>query len=201
MPRAASFAASAGLGAAFAAVAFAAKGGQLLGSATAVEIALILGCGLVAAAAIVWGRGGSLSGAVTLALFGVLAALTALSVTWSIAPDDSWIEANRTLAYLAVFAAAIGAARLAPNGWLVLLRGLLIARRGRSSATRSPRASGPARSRPTTSTRGSRSRYGYWNALGLTAAMGVPLALWLGARRAGHAAPSTRSPTRCSRRC
>jgi len=125
--RVASAAASAGLGAAFAAVAFVAEGGQVLGSATAVEIALILGCGLVAVAAIIWGRAGSLSGALTLALFGVLAAVTALSVTWSIQPDASWIEANRTLAYLAVFAAAIGAARLAPNGWLVLLRGLVLA--------------------------------------------------------------------------
>ena len=29
--------------------------------------------------------------------------------------------------------------------------------------------------------------YGYWNALGLTAAMGAICCMWLGARRAGHA--------------
>ncbi|HEY4096938.1 MAG TPA: O-antigen ligase family protein, partial [Baekduia sp.] len=33
-----------------------------------------------------------------------------------------------------------------------------------------------------------REPYGYWNAVGLTAALGVPPALWLGARRSGHAA-------------
>ena len=32
-----------------------------------------------------------------------------------------------------------------------------------------------------------RAPYGYWNAIGLTAAMGVICCLWLGARRAGHA--------------
>ena len=182
-----SAAASVGLGAAFAAVAFVAEGGQLLGSATAVEIALILGCGLVAAAAIVWGRAGSLSGAVTLALFGVLAALTALSVTWSIQPDASWIEANRTLAYLAVFAAAIGAARLAPNGWLVLLRGLLLAIAAVTAYALASRI-WPADIAPDDIYSRLAQPYGYWNALGLTAALGVPLTLWLGSRRSGHAA-------------
>jgi tetratricopeptide (TPR) repeat protein len=189
VPRAASFAASAGLGAAFAAVAFGAKGGQILGSATTVEVALILGCGLVAAATIVWGRAGGLSGALTLALFGALAALTALSVSWSITPDASWIEANRTLAYLAVFAAAVGAARLAPNGWLVVLRGLLIAIAVVTGYALASRI-WPASIAPDDLYARLAQPYGYWNALGLTAAMGVPLALWLGARRAGHAAVS-----------
>lgn len=187
MSRAVSAAASAGLGAAFAAVAFVAEGGQVLGSATAVEIALIVGCGLVAAAAIVWGRAGSLSGAVTLALFGVLAVLTAVSVTWSIQPDASWIEANRTLAYLAVFAAAIGAARLAPDGWVIVLRGLLIGIAAICAYALASRI-WPAEIAPNDVYSRLAQPYGYWNALGLTAAMGVPLSLWLGSRRAGHAA-------------
>jgi O-Antigen ligase/Tetratricopeptide repeat len=33
-----------------------------------------------------------------------------------------------------------------------------------------------------------RDPFGYWNAVGLTAALGVPGCLWLGARRSGHAA-------------
>ena len=33
-----------------------------------------------------------------------------------------------------------------------------------------------------------REPFGYWNAVGLTAALGVPPTLWLGARRSGHAA-------------
>ena len=51
----------------------------------------------------------------TLVLFALLAALTALSVTWSVAPGLSYIEAGRTLTYLAVFAAGVAAARLAPR--------------------------------------------------------------------------------------
>ena len=187
MSRVASAAASLGLGAAFAAVAFVAKGGQILGTATAVEVALIIGCGLVAAAAIVWGRPGSLSGALTLALFGVLAVLTALSITWSIQPDTSWIEANRTLAYLTVFAAAIGAARLAPDGWAVLLRGMLIAVAAIVAYALAARV-WPAEIAPNEIYSRLAQPYGYWNALGVTGAIGVPLCLWLGSRRAGHAA-------------
>jgi tetratricopeptide (TPR) repeat protein len=189
VPRVASFAASAALGAAFAAVAFVAKGGQILGSATAVEVALIVAGGLVAAVAIVWGRSGGIAGALTLALFGALAALTALSVTWSITPDASWIEANRTLAYLAVFAAAIGAARLARNGWVVLLRALLVAIAVIAAYALASRI-WPASIAPDDLYARLAQPYGYWNALGLTAAMGVPPALWLGARRSGHAAVS-----------
>ena len=185
--RAASALASIGLGAAFAAVAFVAKGGQVLGSATTVEVALIVGCGVLATAALLWGRAGSLSGALTLALFGLLAALTALSVTWSIQPDASWIEANRTIAYLAVFAAGIGAARLAPNGWAVLLRGLLIGIAVVAAYALASRI-WPADIAPDDLYSRLAQPYGYWNALGLTAALGVPLALWLGSRRAGHAA-------------
>ncbi|MBU3675526.1 MAG: hypothetical protein FGM34_10865, partial [Solirubrobacteraceae bacterium] len=33
-----------------------------------------------------------------------------------------------------------------------------------------------------------REPYGYWNAVGLTAALGIPVAAWLGARRDGHGA-------------
>ncbi|MEA2479652.1 MAG: hypothetical protein QOJ07_1574 [Thermoleophilaceae bacterium] len=187
MSRFASYAASAGLGAAFAAVAFVAKGGQVIGSASLVELLLIAGCGLLATAAIVWGREGGLSGTITLALFGVLAALTALSVTWSITPDASWIETNRTIAYLAVFAAALGAARLAPEGWLVLLRGLLI---GAAAIVIYALASRvwPASIAPDELYSRLAQPFSYWNALGVTAALAVPPAIWLGARRSGHAA-------------
>src|SRR5207248_6775931 len=33
-----------------------------------------------------------------------------------------------------------------------------------------------------------REPFGYWNAIGIMAALGVPGCLWLGARRSGHAA-------------
>ena len=41
--------------------------------------------------------------------------------------------------------------------------------------------------RERTSTRACEQPYGYWNAIGLTAAMGAIGCMWLGARRAGHA--------------
>ena len=42
-----------------------------------------------------------------------------------------------------------------------------------------------------------REPYGYWNAVGVTAAMGIPLCLWLGTRE-GPPRCRTRSPIRCS---
>ena len=53
-------------------------------------------------------------GALTVAAFVLLALLTALSIEWSVAPGDSWIETNRTLAYLAVFVGAVALGNLGP---------------------------------------------------------------------------------------
>src|SRR4029453_15547929 len=39
-----------------------------------------------------------------------------------------------------------------------------------------------------------REPYGYWNAVGLTAAMGIPLCLWLSAPRAGRPPPPGPAP-------
>jgi O-antigen ligase len=151
-----------------------------------VELALVIGGSLVIAAAVLHGRGGSLDGGFALLAFVALVGVTALSVLWSIAPDLSWNEANRTLAYLVVFAAGMAMARLAPDGWAVLLRAILVAVTvivGYALLSRVfPGSLAPdelyARiSQP----------YGYWNAVGVTAAIGIPPAVWLGARRSGHA--------------
>ena len=125
--RYASSAASVALGGAFAAIAFVAKGGSDLATLTWVELALVIGGGLVVVAAALHGRQGAFDGGFALLAFVALAALTALSVLWSIAPDLTWIEANRTFAYLVVFAAGIALARAAPDGWAVLLRAILVA--------------------------------------------------------------------------
>ena len=61
--------------------------------------------------------------------FALLAAYTALSIIWSLAPSDSWLEANRTLAYLAAFAGAMALARLAPGRWAAVLHGIALALR------------------------------------------------------------------------
>ena len=45
----------------------------------------------------------------------------------------------------------------------------------------------PGSSAPATRSRAWSEPYGYWNAIGLTAAMGAIGCMWLGARRTGHA--------------
>ena len=55
---------------------------------------------------------GALRGGWALAAFALLAVFTALSITWSLMPNDSWLEANRTLAYFAVLAGGLALGRL-----------------------------------------------------------------------------------------
>ncbi|HEY5192285.1 MAG TPA: O-antigen ligase family protein [Solirubrobacteraceae bacterium] len=116
-------------------------------------------------------------------------ALAGLSVVWSVAPDASWQDAGRMLAYSGVFAAAVALAWLAPAGWRALLGGIVLAavvvcayalltKVLPNKLGTSAEANFYARLQEP---------YGYWNAIGLTAAMGAIGCLWLGARRAGHA--------------
>ena len=105
-----------------------------------------------------------------------------------IQPSDAWLEANRTFAYLAVFARGVVLARLGGAWWSACVGG---DRRGdgrRSASGRSSRKVFPGALAPDEIYARLREPYGYWNAVGLTAALGVPAALWLGARRSGHAA-------------
>jgi hypothetical protein len=183
--RYASSAASVLLGAALAAVAFGAKGGQELQSLTWTLIPLVLAGGLVVAAALLGVPRGRIHGGLALLAFAALAVLTALSLLWSIVPDLTWIEANRTFAYLVAFAAAVAAARLAPDGSAAVLRGILIA------AAAIVIYALVTRVFPGTFTTNEiyarlGQPYTYWNALGTTAALSVPPALWLGSRRSGH---------------
>jgi hypothetical protein len=184
--RYASSAASVLIGAALAGVAFGAKGGSDLASLTTVEIALIIVGSLLVVAAVVHGRKDQVDGGSALIAFVALAALTILSVLWSIAPDLTWVEANRTLTYLVVFAAGMGLARLAPGSWSVLLKGVLI---GATAVVGYALASrvwpGTLAADELYARIGQ--PYGYWNAVGVTAAIAIPPAVWLGARRSGHA--------------
>lgn len=186
MRRYASSGASVLLGAAFAGVAFGAKGGSDLGSLTWVELALVIVGALMIAAGVLHGRHDRLDGGSALLAFVALAALTILSVLWSIAPDLSWIEANRTLTYLVVFAAGMSLARLLPDAWSVVLKGLLV---GAGVVTCYALASriwpGSLAADELYARIGQ--PYGYWNAVGVTAALAIPPAVWLGARRSGHA--------------
>src|SRR5260221_12560724 len=66
---------------------------------------------LAALAALLFGRGMRVSapagGWVGLALLVVFAAFTGLSFAWSIAPDGTWSELNRAIAYVLVTAVAL----------------------------------------------------------------------------------------------
>ncbi len=175
-------AASAALAAAFVGVALSARGGTQLERTAVVELLLVAtGAGAVCAALLFAPRGRVYGGG-SIASFAALAALTALSVGWSIAPDLSYVEAGRTLAYLALFAGAVAAARLQPGGAPVVVRGVLlatvaIAAYGLASrvwpASFDESAFGGRIGLP----------FDYWNALAGAAAMGIVPALWLGTRR------------------
>lgn len=125
------------------------------------------------------GARGRAWGAVTVALFAALTALTALSIAWSVQPDNSWQAANLVLAYLSAFAGAAALARIAPERWRALVGAIglmavaisvyaLLTKVFPAASTTLGRLQAPL---------------GYWNALGVTAAMGLPPCLWAWARR------------------
>jgi hypothetical protein len=168
-------------------VAFYARGGLNLSRMTTVEIALTLGAALVVAAALVLApRRGPAYGSWSVGLLLALAALTALSLVWSVQPDASWQDAGRMLAYSAFFAAAIALVRAAPARWPAVLGGVILAAVivcGWALLTKVF----PDQLDASDVYARLRAPYSYWNAIGLTAAMGAVACLWLGARRTGHA--------------
>ncbi len=168
-------------------VAFLAGGGLNLADMTTVEMVLTIGSGLIVIAAVLLGpAGGRAYGAWPVALLIAFAALTALSVVWSVQPDDSFKDAGRMLAYCGVFGAAVVLARTVPARWPAVLGGVLLAAvivcvyalLTKVFANHLDASDPYARLR---------APYSYWNAIGLTAAMGAICCMWLGARRAGHA--------------
>jgi O-antigen ligase len=179
-------AAAAALGAGLAAVAFAGRGGSQLPRLTPVLIGLVLVGGAACAAALLRAprpmRGGAAVGR-----FALLAAVTALSIEWSVAPGESWIEANRTLAYLAAFAGAVALANLRVCRAEAVLAGLLLAGAAVVTYALASRV-WPAELAELEIYARIGQPFGYWNAVGATAAMALPPALWLGARREGAVA-------------
>ena len=176
------------VGLTLAAVCFAANGGQRLERTTWTEVGLmLLGGALVAAAALSRRVEGRLYGALSLLCFAALAVYTTLSIIWSLSPSDSWLEANRTFAYFAAFAGAIALVRLAPGRWAAVLNGITVGCLlvcGWALMTKVF----PATFSPDDTFARLREPFGYWNSVGLTAAMAVPPVLWLAARRTGHPA-------------
>jgi hypothetical protein len=164
-------------------------GGLNLAPMTTLELTLTLAAGALVAAAILLGSRTRPRGLWPVGLLLAFTALTGLSVVWSVAPDASWQDANRMLAYSSVFGAAVALAWIAPTGWRALLGGTVLAavlvcvyalltKVLPNELGLSAEANFYARLQEP---------YGYWNAIGLTAAMGAIGCLWLGGRRAGHA--------------
>jgi len=168
-------------------VAFLAKGGLNLAHLTTVEMALTIGSSVLAAVAILLTPAARRAhGVWSLGLLIALCALTAVSIVWSVQPDSSWQDTDRMFAFGAVFGASIALARAAPARWPAALGGVILAAAvvcGWALLTKvfpdqldthDPYAR-------------LRAPYSYWNAIGLTAAMGAIGCLWLGSRRTGHA--------------
>jgi hypothetical protein len=169
------------------ALTFLAGGGLHLGAMTAVEMGLTIGSALVVAATIVLApAGGRAYGLWSVGLLLAFTALTALSVIWSVQPDDSFKDAGRMLAYCALFGASVTLARTFPSRWPAVLGGVTLAAVvvcGYALLTKVF----PGQFDASDPYARLRAPYDYWNAIGLTAAMGVVGCLWLGARRSGHA--------------
>jgi tetratricopeptide (TPR) repeat protein len=180
-----------GVAVVLAATAFLSDGGLRLERTTHVEIALMLLGALLCAGALLAGRArrAPLHGGAALLAIALLAAYTAVSIVWSLAPSDSWVEAGRTFAYLAAFAGAMALARLAPGRWPALLHGIAAACVIVSGWALLTKVF-PGGLSPDETYARLRAPFDYWNAVGLMAALGVPPLLWLGARRSGRAAAS-----------
>jgi tetratricopeptide (TPR) repeat protein len=169
------------LTAGFATIVFVATGGSDLAPNTWVQIALLVFGAACAVALVLAAPRGRASGVAAVGLFAALAALTYLSIAWSVQPATSWTEANRTLSYLAAFAGAAALARLAPARWPALTGAI-----GAVAVV----VCGYAllcKVFPATLNAGDhlgrlRPPFDYWNATGLMAAVGLPVCLWAGAR-------------------
>jgi O-Antigen ligase/Tetratricopeptide repeat len=157
----------------------------LLGNGSSDDRLLWIGGAAVVAAgavAIRWLPRPASPGVVFLAALGAFALSCGLSILWSVEPDHSWSYFNRSVVYFAfaVVGMALGAlhrraprltaAILAMSFGAVLAWALL----GKVFPDLDPDGERVAR------LRGS---LGYWNALGLVAALAVPLSLWAAARR------------------
>jgi O-Antigen ligase len=162
-------------------VVFLTRGGTELAPNTWTEIVLaLIGAG-TAGALLIYGAPGRRFGASAFVLFAALAGLTAVSVAWSVQPDSSWLEANRTLSYLAVFGAGLALARLCPERWPALLGAIALLSTVISGYALLVKVF-PATFAPQETLGRLRAPFDYWNATGLMAALGLPACLWAGAR-------------------
>jgi hypothetical protein len=172
--------------------AFIATGGLQLKPTTTVLIGFML-IGGASCAVATWraprSRAHPLYGGLALLALAALAGFTAISIIWSLAPGDSWVEANRTIAYLALFAGAIALSRVFPSAWPGMLAGLAVACVVICVWALLTKVFPASLAGDETAAR-LRAPFDYWNSVGFTATFGIFPLLWLGARRHGHPAIS-----------
>jgi hypothetical protein len=176
------------LTAALCAVTAVADGGQRLGATTSTEMGILIASGAIVAAAFIAAPARQrLYGALPVAAMLVLTAIAAWSITWAINPSDAWVDANRHLAYLAAFAAAVALAHLAGRRWSAVLGAITLSAVLISAYALLTKVLPGLLNEDEVFAR-LREPFGYWNSVGIAAAMGIPGLLWLGARRTGHGA-------------
>ncbi|MDP4673486.1 MAG: O-antigen ligase family protein, partial [Solirubrobacteraceae bacterium] len=172
----------------FAALAFHVGGGLQLGPLTEAEVLIVALGGILGTLAVLtsvetrkpWGLA-------SIGLFTLLVLLTGASIVWAINPAAAWLDANRNFALLAAFIIGASLVRLAPGRWRSMLGGLLLASLVISLYALLTKIFPGTLAENETYGR-LREPFGYWNAVGLTAALALPAAVWLGTRREGHAA-------------
>jgi hypothetical protein len=153
-------------------------------SNTWTEIAVtLLGTAACGAVVLSGGRGRAWGG-VTVALFAALTALQAVSITWSVQPDWSWFGSDQMLSYLAAFAGAAALARLVPERWPALVGTIAVSMAALSGYALLAKIF-PATLAPFNVFGRLLAPFGYWNAVGAGAALGLPAALWAASRREG----------------
>ena len=175
------------IGAVLALIAFVTTGGVNLAPNTWTEIAIVFAGAGLGIAALLLSAPGRIWGAAALLLFAALAALTTLSISWSVQPADSWVEANRTISYLAAFGGALALSRLIPMRWSALVGGIGIAATIVCGYALLVKVF-PGTLDPSEVLGRLRAPFDYWNAVGLMAALGLPALLWAGSRRDGSGA-------------
>ena len=180
-----------GLGGALCALAFVTTGGTTdginLAPNTWAQIVLVLIAAGLGIAAVRLCRPARAWGAASLGLFAALAGLSLLSISWSVQPANSWLDANLTLSYVAAFAGGIALARIAPERWAAIISAVVVLTVVVSAYSLRAKVF-PATVDPGQALFGARlsAPFGYWNAVGLMAALGLPACVWLGARRTGR---------------
>lgn len=125
---------------------------------------------------------GTINASLGLLFMALLAAITALSVDWSLTPNESMLDAIRLIAYTCVLALAALLAQLHPERARELLLGIGLAALIIAIYALASRAL-PGLFDQSDNFARVRLPFGYWNAVGTVCALGLVAWLWAGTRR------------------